>query len=98
MSEVPRRRPRLANVIRADVGVGARTVTTLAPGATELQARRGGITRVTTARTVDIWCRTCGRDFPTTGTGWSHAASARHVVDVSYAVEFTFAPTDEVGP
>lgn len=58
----------------------------------ETRPKKGDVTRETTGRVVEASCRTCARTFEITGAAWSHSASARHVVDVRYAVAFTFRP------
>jgi hypothetical protein len=66
--------------------------TTMATGAVEVEPRRGGIVRLTTARTVQAVCRSCDRTFPTTGTAASHARASGHEVECDYAVRFVFRP------
>lgn len=55
--------------------------------------RKGDLRRDVTARRVVCVCE-CGREFDTTGTAWSHARSARHAVECSYAVVFSFVPKE----
>ena len=70
--------------------------TTLPPGATEVERRKGNIVRVTTARAVGARCRDCGGRFVTQGGAASHARAARHRVDCDYAVSFVFVPAETV--
>jgi hypothetical protein len=61
------------------------------------QLRAGNVVRVNIARRVECVCLDCPADFGNTGAAASHARSARHVVEVDYAVRFAFEPRERSG-
>lgn len=71
----------------------------MAPGGCEVVPRAGELVRVTTGRTVDAYCPTCGRRPTTAGSAASHARKSRHTVFVDYRARFSFeaAPRPDAG-
>ena len=62
----------------------------------DVEIRKGRVLRVTTSRTVSCACADCDLITDNTGAAASHARSARHRVDCTYATTFALVPVETV--